>query len=98
MITKKSEWTVLEFLQAGIVHDRIGIMAPFVSQVKEISSTLNRKAVEVSTVDRFQGRDKDVVIYSCTKSVENVGSSRKTEVCGYLKKICQYFLKKIECA
>lgn len=78
-------------LQAGIVHDRIGIMAPFVSQVKEISSSLNRKAVEVSTVDRFQGRDKDVVIYSCTKSVENVASSRKTEVCGDISKIFRVF-------
>lgn len=94
----QSEWTVLECLQAGIVHDRIGIMAPFVSQVKEISSSLNRKAVEVSTVDRFQGRDKDVVIYSCTKSVENVASGRKTEVCGYFKNIFDIFLIRFECA
>lgn len=24
--------------------------------------------VEVSTIDTFQGRDKDVIIYSCTRS------------------------------
>jgi len=25
--------------------------------------------IEVSTVDQYQGRDKEVIIYSCTKNI-----------------------------
>jgi DNA replication ATP-dependent helicase Dna2 len=47
----------------------IGVMAPYRSQV----STLRKKLTtlppsDVSTVDQFQGRDKDVIIYSCTRT------------------------------
>ncbi len=31
--------------------------------------------VEVNTVDQFQGKDKDVIIYSCTRSRPNSRSS-----------------------
>jgi DNA replication ATP-dependent helicase Dna2 len=47
----------------------IGVMAPYRSQV----STLQKKLTtlppsDISTVDQFQGRDKDVIIYSCTRT------------------------------
>ena len=48
----------------------VGIIAPYRAQVsllrKLLSSTL--PSSDISTVDQFQGRDKDIIIYSCTKT------------------------------
>jgi hypothetical protein len=47
------------------------VIAPFRAQVallrKMIASTTG-KDVEVNTVDQYQGRDKDIIILSCTKT------------------------------
>lgn len=63
----------------------IGIIAPFRAQVEllrrqfqllkkfyESQKDTKDQAVdvEINTVDQFQGRDKDVIFYSCTKSVD----------------------------
>ncbi|GBP65927.1 hypothetical protein EVAR_89420_1 [Eumeta japonica] len=59
--------------EGGMALTHVGVIAPFREQV-----TLLRKSVlclfknvtppEVSTVDQFQGRDKSVIIFSCTKN------------------------------
>lgn len=54
----------------------MGIIAPFVSQVKLLTKAIrllereckSKSPFEVNTVDQYQGRDKDIVIFSCTKS------------------------------
>lgn len=39
----------------------------------------NWKLIEVNTVDQFQGRDKDIIIYSCTKSCSSQSSSKEVD-------------------
>ncbi|XP_065203752.1 DNA replication ATP-dependent helicase/nuclease DNA2 isoform X2 [Planococcus citri] len=49
-------------------HD-VGIIAPFREQVKLLRNMAPAECpIEINTVDQYQGRDKDVIIYSCTKA------------------------------
>lgn len=52
--------------------DGIGVMAPYRAQVslltQAIKSDPKLSDIEVNTVDQFQGRDKEVIVYSCTRS------------------------------
>ncbi|XP_065365424.1 DNA replication ATP-dependent helicase/nuclease DNA2 [Calliphora vicina] len=75
---------------------RIGIVAPYRAQVellKKLSQqhhefyqkdTLDFSAVEVNTVDQYQGRDKDIIIYSCSRtgssSSKTVERNRDAEI------------------
>lgn len=56
--------------QGGILAKSIGVIAPYRAQVlllkKNISSI--HLDIEVNTVDQYQGRDKEVIVYSCTKN------------------------------
>ncbi|KAJ9598826.1 hypothetical protein L9F63_026640, partial [Diploptera punctata] len=58
-------------IKAGVVDSGIGIIAPYRAQVALLRKVVSADAVEVNTVDQYQGRDKDVIIFSCTKSVRN---------------------------
>ncbi|XP_022831974.1 DNA replication ATP-dependent helicase/nuclease DNA2 [Spodoptera litura] len=59
---------LVEALKEGNVKPSdIGVIAPYRDQVSLLRRSLQHLAVEVSTVDQFQGRDKPVIIYSCTK-------------------------------
>ncbi len=51
------------FIQHGVKREEIGVITPYVRQ-REIISKLTD--VEVNTVDGFQGREKDVIIFSVT--------------------------------
>ncbi|XP_072414096.1 DNA replication ATP-dependent helicase/nuclease DNA2 isoform X2 [Chiloscyllium punctatum] len=59
-------------LQVGCKPCNIGIIAPYRQQLKAISAVLMRdkafSAVEVNTVDKYQGRDKSVIIVSFVRS------------------------------
>ncbi|XP_024871221.1 DNA replication ATP-dependent helicase/nuclease DNA2 [Temnothorax curvispinosus] len=55
--------------EAGVHARNIGIIAPYNAHINLLRKTID-KEVEVNTVDQYQGRDKDVILYSCTKSVE----------------------------
>jgi len=57
-------------MKAGVHARNIGIIAPYNVQINLLKKIIN-KEVEVNTVDQYQGRDKDVILYSCTKSVEH---------------------------
>ena len=49
----------------------IGVIAPYRAQVMHLRGKLtatNDTTVDVNTVDQFQGQDKDVIVYSCTRS------------------------------
>lgn len=100
---------VRKFLEAKIRPDEIGVITPYKLQKNEISSELNKigsekvEEIEVSTVDAFQGREKDVIIFSVTatknfKFVEvlnrlNVAFTRakkKLVVVGNAERIVQY--------
>ena len=46
--------------------EKIGVISPYVAQRKRIAE--RAKGVEVDTVDAFQGREKDVIIFSVTST------------------------------
>ena len=57
-------------LDRGLQQQEIGVIAPYSAQVKQLSRAVAGRwpGVEVGTVDQFQGRDKTVILYSCTRS------------------------------
>ncbi|XP_029178736.1 DNA replication ATP-dependent helicase/nuclease DNA2 isoform X2 [Nylanderia fulva] len=55
--------------EAGVYGRNIGVIAPYNAHINLLKKIVN-KEVEVNTVDQYQGRDKDVILYSCTKSIE----------------------------
>lgn len=65
--------------QAGCRASDIGVIAPYRQQLKAISTLLEGesfRAVEVNTVDKYQGRDKSVIIVSFVRSHTESNVSR----------------------
>ncbi|XP_029465534.1 LOW QUALITY PROTEIN: DNA replication ATP-dependent helicase/nuclease DNA2 [Rhinatrema bivittatum] len=59
------------FIKAGCKSCDIGIIAPYRQQLKAISDLLassSLSGVEVNTVDKYQGRDKSIIIVSFVRS------------------------------
>ncbi|XP_017791107.1 PREDICTED: DNA replication ATP-dependent helicase/nuclease DNA2 [Habropoda laboriosa] len=48
----------------------IGIIAPYRAHVNLLRKIVQND-IEINTVDQYQGRDKEVIIYSCAKSLIN---------------------------
>lgn len=51
----------------------VGIISPYSRQIKELNSAVSRagcayKNLEISSVDSFQGREKDIIIFSCVRA------------------------------
>ena len=62
------------FVNCGTEADDIGIITPYVKQKNLIKNFLKKneiKNVEVDTVHKFQGREKDVILISFAKSKKN---------------------------
>ncbi|XP_034118668.1 DNA replication ATP-dependent helicase/nuclease DNA2 [Drosophila albomicans] len=58
-----------QLLDAGFEPSRIGVIAPYRAQVELLRKLSPRLIdVEFNTVDQYQGRDKDLIIYSCSKT------------------------------
>jgi len=60
---------VRELLRCGVSETSIGVITPFRAQRELIMDKLKKsevKGVEVDTVDAFQGREKDVIIFDVT--------------------------------
>ncbi|XP_030379653.1 DNA replication ATP-dependent helicase/nuclease DNA2 [Scaptodrosophila lebanonensis] len=63
-------------LEAGCPPSEIGVIAPYRAQVELMRSLISKcvkprmDLVEFNTVDQYQGRDKSVIIYSCTKTCD----------------------------
>lgn len=61
-------------LESGVKHEDIGIISPYNAQVSLIKQKLfleQIEGIEVSTVDGFQGREKQVIIITLVRSNEN---------------------------
>jgi ATP-dependent RNA/DNA helicase IGHMBP2 len=56
-----------ELLAAGLPANELAVIAPYRAQVSVLRERIPRE-VEVDTVDAFQGREKDVVLVSLTRS------------------------------
>ncbi|XP_060895987.1 DNA replication ATP-dependent helicase/nuclease DNA2 [Labrus mixtus] len=63
-------------IKAGCKPSDIGVIAPYRQQLKSISALLQSSSftgVEVNTVDRYQGRDKSLIIFSFVRSTAEEG-------------------------
>ncbi|KAF3686321.1 DNA replication ATP-dependent helicase/nuclease DNA2 [Channa argus] len=64
-------------IKAGCKPSDIGVIAPYRQQLKTISTLLQSSAftgVEVNTVDRYQGRDKSLIVVSFVRSTAEEGN------------------------
>lgn len=64
---------ITALVKAGVNGRSIGIIAPYTAQVELLKKCMQSEGtfardIEVNTVDQYQGRDKEIIIYSCTKS------------------------------
>ncbi|XP_069030561.1 DNA replication ATP-dependent helicase/nuclease DNA2 [Embiotoca jacksoni] len=81
-ISNHTEATLLHILlslliKAGCKPGDIGVIAPYRQQLKSISALLQSSAftgVEVNTVDKYQGRDKSLIVLSFVRSTAEEGN------------------------
>lgn len=59
-----------ELVRGGIDGDEIGVITPYNSQANLIRSVTD-VSVEIHTIDKYQGRDKDCVLVSFVRSSES---------------------------
>lgn len=74
-----------ELLDAGIRPDQIAIIAPYAAQVRWLRNQSGLKEIEIDTVDGFQGREKEVVLITMTRSNDRgeigfLADTRRTNV------------------
>ncbi|URE05999.1 DNA replication factor Dna2 [Musa troglodytarum] len=62
-----------ELIRRGIAGDGIGIITPYNSQANIIRQVIGA-SVEVQTIDKYQGRDKDCIMVSFVRSSKNLRS------------------------
>ncbi|XP_045595912.2 DNA replication ATP-dependent helicase/nuclease DNA2 [Procambarus clarkii] len=77
VVNNKEAAVVVALIQAltnaGLTTEGVGVITPYRAQVKQIRDCVIKEVtmgerVEVNTVDQYQGRDKDVILYSCVRS------------------------------
>ncbi|CAL8243483.1 unnamed protein product [Lota lota] len=70
--------TLLSLLiKAGCKASEVGVIAPYRQQLKSVSALLRAtefSGVEVNTVDKYQGRDKSVIVLSFVRSTQEEGN------------------------
>lgn len=49
-------------------RDQIALLKKVISKLVCKSYLSDETEIEVNTVDQYQGRDKDIILYSCTKT------------------------------
>lgn len=59
---------VRELLAAGLTGEQIAVIAPYSAQVKLLRELLPVPGLEIDSVDGFQGREKEAVVYSMVRS------------------------------
>lgn len=60
---------VYALIEHGVNSSEIGVITPYRAQRNKIREALSSKEeIEVNTVDSFQGREKDVIIFSITST------------------------------
>jgi regulator of nonsense transcripts 1 len=76
------EKCVTHLLRMGVTPGQIGVITPYDGQRKYVSDYMRRagalasslyEAIEVASVDAFQGREKDFILVSCVRSSETQG-------------------------
>lgn len=61
---------IKRLLESGVSKEHIGVIAPYNAQVSFLKKLLHAEypQIEISTVDGFQGREKEVIILSLVRS------------------------------
>uniref|UniRef100_J3M0U5 DNA replication ATP-dependent helicase/nuclease n=1 Tax=Oryza brachyantha TaxID=4533 RepID=J3M0U5_ORYBR len=67
-------WITNELLKRGVAQDGIGIITPYNAQANIIQQHVDA-LVEVHTIDKYQGRDKECIIVSFVRSSGNSRAS-----------------------
>lgn len=57
-----------ELLESGVQEEDIAVIAPYGAQVRRLRHRIDRRGIEIDTVDGFQGREKEVVILTMVRS------------------------------
>jgi predicted DNA helicase len=65
---KTTEIIVSTLKRLGLASNNIGVITPYRAQRNLIAELLGDNEIEVNTVDSFQGREKDVIIFSVTST------------------------------
>ncbi|KAF8379125.1 hypothetical protein HHK36_028554 [Tetracentron sinense] len=60
-----------ELVNNGIIGEDIGIITPYNSQANLIRRVVCTTSVEIHTIDKYQGRDKDCILLSFVRSSEH---------------------------
>jgi uncharacterized protein len=63
-----ARWTDGKGAQQRLSHEHILVVAPYNAQVARLEDRLKPRGIEVGTVDRFQGQEAPVVVYSMASS------------------------------
>ncbi|MED6121097.1 hypothetical protein PIB30_027033 [Stylosanthes scabra] len=61
----------MELVKNGIVGEQIGVITPYNSQANLIRKAASDTSMEIHTIDKYQGRDKDCILVSFVRSSEN---------------------------
>ncbi|KAG2568352.1 hypothetical protein PVAP13_7NG311300 [Panicum virgatum] len=67
-------WITKELLRRGVPQDDIGIITPYNAQVNLIQQCTDG-LIEVHTIDKYQGRDKECIVVSFVRSTANSRAS-----------------------
>ncbi len=57
-----------KLLETGIQRNHIGVLSPYVAQVKKLRLALPNREMEIGSIDSFQGREKEVIVLSLVRS------------------------------
>jgi superfamily I DNA and/or RNA helicase len=74
-----------EFLDNGVDPEQVAVIAPYAAQVRWLRNRPELRGVEIDTVDGFQGREKEAVLITLTRSNERgeigfLADTRRTNV------------------
>ena len=62
---------VAELIAIGVTPNEIAVITPYAAQVRLLRNLIADPAVEVDTVDGFQGREKEAIVISLVRSNPN---------------------------
>ena len=76
---------VHELLTAGVTPSEIAIITPYAAQARLLRTLIDNAAIEIDTVDGFQGREKEAIVISLVRSnttgeVGFLSDTRRTNV------------------
>ena len=76
---------VQELLGAGVAPSEIAVITPYAAQARLLRTLIGNAAIEIDTVDGFQGREKEAIVISLVRSnttgeVGFLADTRRTNV------------------